>query len=108
MPDTETLTESAPCHLVTTYPAPETPPQERERERVRYKELYEEMSTQVESLEESHRQLAQELRAERERLASEKKLTRLQEDMIEVLKLLASWRGFQPQTVPPLDEAHPF
>ncbi len=118
MPDTETLTDTAPFNPVTYYsPAPETPPQERERERerIKYKDLYEEMMAQVDSLEESHRQLALELRAERERLASERTIVRVQvatiealQDLIVILKLHASWQGFQAPAVPALNNAHPF
>ncbi len=118
MPDTEALTDTVPFNPVTYYgPAPEAPPQERERERerIRYKDLYEEMSAQVESLEESHRQLALELRAERERLASERTIARCQvatiealQDLIVVLKLHASWQGFQAPAVPPRNDEHPF
>ena len=95
MTETETLTLETP--------APTTA--EIVRERTRYKELYEEMCAQVDSLEHSHRELALELRTERERLKHQVKVTTLQDELIGILRLHASWTW--PKS-PPIDEDHPF
>ncbi len=89
-------------------PAPEPLPitaAEIARERIKYKSLYEEMCAQVDSLEHSHRELALELRTERERLKHQVKVTTLQDELIGILRLHASWTWTQS---PPIDEDHPF